>query len=170
MIIFYFNFYLIIGKNSDIFNIIDCSKFLINKSYLVLLFKINHLRWARWFYTWRFRCNMHWRHNLKILVFSSILTVLASPNIIFLLLIIWVFHTVHPNHSCFPFLPSWPSHFSVLPLRKIYQVPFVLPGYSLYHDQITSGQPLRENWVLSHFPARSHQLWGSTLQHLYHSC
>lgn len=94
-------------------------------------------------------------------MFSSILIILASPNII-LLLIIWVFHTVHPNHTCFPFLPSRPSHFSVLPLRKIYQVPFVLPGYSLGHDQITSGQPLRENWILSHFPARSHQLWGAT--------
>lgn len=50
------------------------------------------------------------------------------------------------------------------------KVQFVLPIYSLEHDQTPGSQPLKETWVLSqsHF-VRSHQLWRATFQHPYHN-
>lgn len=58
-----------------------------------------------------------------------------------ILLIIWEFCTMHPNHAL-PILPRSTLHH---PIPETHKVKFVLFIYSLEHCQITSSQPLKEN-------------------------
>lgn len=57
-------------------------------------------------------------------------------SVIFLL-IIWKFHTLHPDLSSFPFFPCPPFHHgTALPTPlKDHKIQFVLPIYSLKHSQ-----------------------------------
>lgn len=63
-----------------------------------------------------------------------------------ILLIMWEFHTMHPQNTCFPFLLDSPSHPWTSPPKekqnrqtnKAHQVQFELPVYSLEHGQTPS--------------------------------
>lgn len=67
-------------------------------------------------------------------------------------IIIWEFHTMHPNHIHFPFLPGSAPHLCALSLPKenIHQVQFPLPVYSLEHGHTPSGKPFKDNRVVPH--------------------
>lgn len=59
----------------------------------------------------------------------------------------------HTDHTDFPVIPDLPLYSCDFPKKKKEkktQVQFVLLIYSLKHSQISSGQPLKENWVFLH--------------------
>lgn len=79
---------------------------------------------------------------------------LSFSSIIIILLIIWKLHMMIFDHTCFPLLPGLPLHHIPPPpkkkkgKKKIHQVQFVFPVYSLDIVRLSVANPLKETSFL----------------------